>query len=117
MLLGVESPLRLGRNVFTRRATVNFSAAASVLTVAVSLPHVAKMAIGLSVIAAGTFSSAEAPGALTSFVSAATDGSPNITTGAVKAAAAARWHHRRRRRRRRLRHLVASGRAWHRGEG
>ena len=112
MLLGVESPVRLGRNVFTRRATVNFSAAVSVLTVAVSLPHVAKMAIGLSVIA-GTFSSAEAPGALTSIDSAATDGSPSFTTGAVKAAAAARWHHRRRR----LNHLVAEGRAWHRGEG
>ena len=115
MLLGVESPLRLGRNVFTRGATVHFSAAVSPLTAAVSLVHVAKIAIGPSVIAAGTFSSAEAPGALTSFVSAATDVSPNITTGAVKAAAAAaRWHHRRRRR---LRHLVASGRAWHRGEG
>jgi len=89
-------------------------AAVSVLTAA-SLVQVAIKAIGPSVIAAGTFTSAEAPGALTSIDSAATDGSPNFTTGAVKFAAAARWHHRRRRRR--LRHLVAEGRAWHRGEG
>ena len=117
MLLRVESPVRLGRNVFRRRATVKKSAAASVLTVAVSLPHVAKMAIGLSVIA-GTFSSAEAPDASTSFLAAtattaavaatttgttaATDVNPNITTGAETAAAtSAAWHHRSRRRGRR----------------
>ena len=117
MLLRVESPVRLGRNVFRRRVTVKHFAAASVLTGAVSLPHVAKMAIGLSVIA-GTFSSAEAPDASTSFLAAtattaavaatttgttaATDVNPIFTTGAETAAAAsAAWHHRSRRRGRR----------------
>ena len=117
MLLRVESPRRLGRNVFRRRVAVKLSAAASVLTGAGSLPLVAKMAIG-PVVIAGAFNSAEAPDASTSFLAAtattaavaatttgttaATDVNPNITTGAETAAAtSAAWHHRSRRRGRR----------------